>query len=142
MKYSYTKVFALWYVIFIVMLVVVSSFDVKGVMLIAILMLCLVIVFLVLKNPYTEEFAKDSCARLVLPIIQQIVLTLPCVMLWAVGFLKTLNPTLFFTTTVMIVGCCFIGIVLTAIRIYFEVKHYRMVLREKEYDSDSDQDYS
>ncbi len=47
-------------------------------------------------------------------------------MLWVVGFLKNINPFFYFIATTMILGCCSVAIVLTGIRIYFEIKNFRL----------------
>jgi len=124
LRYSYTKLFTLWYVVFLVTLVIVCSFGITGLMLIAVVLPCLVLGVLIAKNPYKTKNAP--CLRFILPIVQHCILTTPCVMLWVVGFLKTLNPLFYFITTIMILGCCILGLILTGVRIYFEVKNFRL----------------
>jgi hypothetical protein len=102
----------------------VCSFKVTGLMLVAIVLLCLVLVVLIVKNPYKTQ--KAPCLRFILPIVQHCILTAPCVMLWVVGFLKNINPFFYFIATIMILGCCSIAIILTGIRIYFEIKNFRL----------------
>lgn len=94
---------------------------------IPIVLLSVGVVFLVWKNPYKRE--GSTKIRFILPIVQHIVILIPVYLLWVTGFLNTLNPLIYFITTVLIVGCCFIAIVLTIVRAVFEWKYF--ILSEK-----------
>ncbi len=120
------------------------SFKLTGLMLVAIVLLCLVLGVLIVKNPYKTQ--KAPCLRFILPVVQHCILTTPCVMLWVVGFLKNINPFFYFIATTMILGCCSIAIILTGIRIYFEIKNFRLNKKwsknEKDENDEKDEDNS
>jgi hypothetical protein len=48
-------------------------------------------------------------------------------MMWIVGFINSIDPLLYFITTLMIVGCCFIGVILTIIRLVLEYRNYGLL---------------
>lgn len=116
-KYSYTKWYVIWYVMFAGLMVFFGSFGVAAVALIPIVWVSLVIVYLIVRNPYYDEDSRRP--RFLLPIIQQVILTVPMYLLWVAGFLQTFNPLIYFVNTVLIVAFCLIGIIITSIRLYF-----------------------
>lgn len=116
-KYSYTKGYMICYVMFVGMMVFFGTFGVVAVALIPIVWVSLIIVYLIVRNPYYDELSRRP--RFILPIIQQVILTVPMYLLWVAGFLKTFNPLIYFVNTVIIVSFCLIGIIITFIRLYF-----------------------
>lgn len=124
-KYSYTKGYMIWYVMFDGLMVFFGSFGVAAVALIPIVWISLIIIYLIVRNPYYDEDSRRS--RFILPIIQQVILTVPMYLLWVAGFLQTFNPLIYFISTALIVVFCLIGIIITSIRLYFEYKHFKLL---------------
>ena len=105
------------YVVFASLVILLEFFGVKGMVLIPIIQITLILAVLILRNPYNKEESRRP--RLILPIIQQIIVLVPLYLLWISGFLNTLDPLIYFITTVLIISCCFLAILITSIRTFF-----------------------
>lgn len=53
-KYSYCKIYMLWYVVFAAMLIFLQYFTLKSIVLIPVILITLITVILILKNPYQK----------------------------------------------------------------------------------------
>lgn len=106
-------------------LIFVDSFEIKGMLIAPVALFSLMIVLLIVKNPYNTE--KATVWRKFLPIVQQILLLVPAVMIWIVGFFHDVDPLLNFFCTCAVIACCFIGIIFTIIRIVSEFRYWRIM---------------
>lgn len=78
-------VYMLFYVGFVAVLIFFMEFALKGLVLVPILVITLVLILLIVFNPYRTQHAQP--VRYILAIVQQVTLTVPLYLLWISGFL-------------------------------------------------------
>lgn len=125
MNYSFTKLYIMWYIVCFIVLIFVDSFEIKGMLIAPVALFSLMIVLMIAKNPYNTE--QSTAWRKFLPIVQQILLLVPAVMIWIVGFFHDVDSLLYFLSTCAVIACCFIAISFTIVRIVSEFRYWRIM---------------